>query len=326
MKNERAFSRSLLLLFACVALASCNSSGSDEEEQPPPADPATGNSPPVIFGDPATSVMAGTQYVFVPEATDDDGDVLTFSIVNKPGWATFEATTGELRGVPGAEDVGAYDEIVISVTDDNSVVSLAAFSIAVETEPAQGDDPGNDPVSQAPSISGDPNGFAVTGSTYAFLPQASDPEGDTLSFSITNKPSWATFDTSTGRLEGTPTSADVGQSGPIELSVTDGGSISALATFTITVSETGTASYTVAWTAPTENEDGTPLTDLAGYRIYYGMVAGDYTETIVVDQPGLTSFVVDNLAPGKYFLVMTAVNGQAMESRHSAELALEPST
>lgn len=324
MQNEKTFSRFLLILFTGAALASCNSSGDDEEE--PPADPVTGNSPPVIWGEPAESVTVSSQYLFTPEASDDDGDVLTFSIANRPGWATFETGSGELRGVPDSADVGSYDDIVISVTDDNSVVSLPAFSIAVNAEPGQGGDPGDDPVSQAPSISGDPNEFAVVGATYAFQPQASDPEGDTLSFSITNKPSWASFDTATGRLEGTPASADVGASGPIELSVTDGTSISALASFTVTVEESGAASYTVSWDPPTENEDGTPLTDLAGYRIYYGMISGEYTETIVVDQPGLTSYVVDNLVPGKYFLVMTAVNGEAMESRHSGELALEPST
>jgi hypothetical protein len=203
-------------------------------------------------------------------------------------------------------------------------VSLPAFSVAV-SQTAQGDEGGNT-TSQAPTISGEPNQYAVAGSTYAFQPQASDPEGDALSFSITNKPAWASFDTATGRLEGMPTTNDAGQSGPIELSVTDGSNIVALTTFTITVEATGSASYTVSWTPPTQNEDGTPLTDLAGYRIYYGMVAGDYTETVKLDQPGMTSYVVDNLAPGKYYLVMTSVNSQAMESHYTAELALEPTS
>lgn len=323
MKNEQTFSRFLLVLLACTALASCKSSDG-EGEDPPPADPVTGNSPPAIWGEPATSVVTGSQYLFTPEASDDDGDVLTFSIRNKPGWATFETASGQLRGVPGTDDVGSYEEIVISVTDDNSVVSLAAFSIEVTAEPGQGGDPGDG--GEAPSISGDPNEFAVVGTTYAFLPEASDPEGDELSFSITNKPDWASFNTSTGRLEGIPTSANVGQSGPVDLSVTDGTSISALTTFTITVEEMGSAAYTVSWDAPTENEDGTPLTDLAGYRIYYGMISGEYTETIVIDSPGLTEYVLDNLAPGRYFLVMTAINSQDMESRYSGELGLQSST
>src|SRR5690606_25586048 len=127
MKSEKAFSRWVVVLLACVALASCKSSD-DEEEQEPPADPAAGNAAPVIWGDPATSVTAGTQYLFTPEASDDDGDVLTFRIVNQPSWATFEETTGELRRVPDSDDVGSYDEIVISVTDVNSVAALPAFS------------------------------------------------------------------------------------------------------------------------------------------------------------------------------------------------------
>ncbi len=326
MKNQKSLTRSLLILLGCAALAACNSS-SDEDTSEPPADPATGNAPPTIWGEPATSVMAGTQYVFAPEADDDDGDVLTFSIVNKPEWATFEETSGELRGVPAADDVGDYDEIVISVTDDNSVASLPAFSIEVTEQPSQGgDDPGDEPVSQAPTIAGDPNQFVAAGDTYAFQPEASDPEDDKLSFSITNKPAWATFDPATGRLQGTPTVSNAGTSSPIEISVTDGTSIAALASFTITVQETGTASYTVSWDPPTRNEDGTTLTDLAGYRIYYGMISGEYTDSVLLDQPGITSYQLNGIAPGRYFLVMTAVNGQDMESRHSAELALDPTT
>ncbi|HEX7060694.1 MAG TPA: putative Ig domain-containing protein [Woeseiaceae bacterium] len=326
MKNEKTLSRFLLILLSCAALAACNSS-SDEDTNEPPADPAAGNAPPTIWGEPATSVTAGTQYVFTPEAEDEEGDVLTFSVVNMPEWATFEETSGELRGVPAAGDAGSYDEIVISVTDDNSVASLPAFSIEVTEQPSQGgDDPGDDPVSQAPTITGDPNEFVVAGATYAFQPEASDPEDDTLSFSITNKPAWATFDTATGRLEGTPTAADAGTGAPIEVSVTDGTSIAALASFSITVQETGTASYTLSWDPPTQNEDGTALTDLAGYKIYYGMISGEYTEQLVLNQPGVTSYQLNGIAPGKYFLVMTALNSQDMESRHSAELALEPTT
>src|SRR5690606_14165257 len=158
-------SRWVVVLLACVALASCKSD--DEEEEEPSAAAATGNAAPVIWGDPPTSVTAGTQYLFTPEASDDDGDVLTFSIVNKPSWATFEETSGERSGVPNSDDVGSYDEIVISGTADNGAASLPAFSMEAEEQPGQGDDAGDDPVSQAPTIKGDPNEFVVAGKTYA---------------------------------------------------------------------------------------------------------------------------------------------------------------
>ena len=51
-------------------------------------------SAPTISGAPPTSVVQGTQYAFQPTASDVNGDVLTFSIVNKPAWATFTTSTG----------------------------------------------------------------------------------------------------------------------------------------------------------------------------------------------------------------------------------------
>jgi hypothetical protein len=321
MKSRKTFFNCAVLALTFTLLASCKSSGGDDEDAPP-TDEVTGSAP-VIFGEPATNVAVGSQYLFLPDASDEDGDVLTFSIDGEPDWAEFDTTSGQLQGTPQSGDVGEYPDIVISVTDGNSVVSLAPFTVTVTTSPQGGGGGGGDG-SAAPTVSGKPNQFVVAGSTYAFQPAASDPDGDTLSWSIVNKPAWATFNTTTGRLEGSPTSSHLGQGGPIEVSVTDGDNISALAPFTITVEATGSESYTLSWVPPTQNEDGSELTDLAGYRIYYGMIPGEYTETVAVDSAGLTSFVLDNLAPGQYFLVMTAINSAELESRYTAELAMDP--
>jgi hypothetical protein len=62
---------------------------------------------------------------------------------------------------------------------------------------------------------------------------------------------------------------------------------------------------------------------LAGYRIYYGTVSGQYSEQIVLDSPGITSYAIENLAPGSYFLVMTSVNSSDMESRYTPELSFD---
>jgi hypothetical protein len=64
------------------------------------------NSAPVITGTPATAVTAGSAYSFIPAASDGDGDTLTFSIVNKPSWASFSTSTGELSGTPVVSDAG----------------------------------------------------------------------------------------------------------------------------------------------------------------------------------------------------------------------------
>jgi len=325
-ESPRAF-RILTLAVALTALAGCLEEEDESTEGDPSVPTGSANgSPPSIWGDPEPSVLVGSQYLFIPEAEDTDGDVLSFEIANKPGWAEFDGSSGQLQGVPASEDVGTAENIVISVTDDDSVVSLPNFAITVhpiEEPPGGGDD---DPPSSPPTISGQPNDSVVVGTTYSFQPSASDPDGDTLSFSIVNKPAWAGFDTVTGRLEGTPDSGDVGTTEGIELSVTDGSAIDALNPFAITVVAAGPTSYTVSWGPPSLNDDGTPLDDLAGYRIYYGTVSREYNQEIAINSPGVTSYLIENLAPGTYFLVMTSVNSSGVESVHSGELRVELGT
>ena len=93
----------------------------------------TANSAPVITGVPAASVVVNNGYMFQPGATDADGDPLTFSITNRPGWAVFNNATGRLNGTPVNADVGTYNNIVISVSDGSASVALPAFSIRVDT-------------------------------------------------------------------------------------------------------------------------------------------------------------------------------------------------
>lgn len=82
------------------------------------------------------------------------------------------------------------------------------------------------------------------------------------------------------------------------------------------------AEVTLSWKAPTHNTDGTQLTDLAGYKVYYGLATGDYTTMIDVADPGLTSFSVTNLEGGvTYFFVMTAYNEAGTESDFTSEVA-----
>ena len=85
---------------------------------------------------------------------------------------------------------------------------------------------------------------------------------------------------------------------------------------------TGSGAVTLNWTPPTQNTDGTPLTNLAGYDIHYGTQSGDYTQSIAVDNPGLATYVVDNLTPGTYYFAVTAVNSAGTESPVSSEVAL----
>ena len=94
----------------------------------------------------------------------------------------------------------------------------------------------------APRISGTPATKVVAGQTYSFQPKATDADGDKLRFAVVNKPGWASFDTATGRLSGTPATTNTGTFGNIKIRVTDGKFYRTLPEFSITVTSSTTSS------------------------------------------------------------------------------------
>lgn len=269
---------------------------------------------PVISGTPKTSVAVGSYYYFNAEARDPDGKKITFSVKNKPSWAMFDGRTGELKGT--AKTAGTYSNIVISAWDGRLTRSLPAFSIRVTSSGT---------TNRAPTISGTPSTSATVGTAYSFTPRASDPEGRTLGYSIANRPAWATFSTSTGRLSGTPSSSHVGTFSNIRISVSDGVNTTSLPVFSITVRSGSTAPSTGAatlhWTPPTQNTNGSTLTNLAGYRIYYGTSSSALTQTINISSAGITSYVISNLSRGTYYFAITAYNSSGAESTRSTTVS-----
>lgn len=171
----------------------------------------------------------------------------------------------------------------------------------------------------APSISGAPPDRVVADRSYVFTPDAVDPDGDTIGFSITNKPAWAEFDSVTGRLSGTPGTNDIGVYTDISIAVSDGRTSTSLTPFTITVESSGVGSVSLSWNPPTEREDGSPLTALSGYRLFFGQNSRDYSEQVRIDNPGITTYVVDNLTSGTWYFAMTAIDAEGLESSLSAE-------
>jgi hypothetical protein len=188
-----------------------------------------------ISGTPATSVAATRYYGFQSWATDTDSKALTYSIANKPTWATFDTKYGHLYGVPSAANVGKYSNIVITASDGVSKASLPAFAITV---------------TGSSGSTGSTGGSGSTGGT-----------GGT-----------------TGGTGGS----------------TGGG--------------TTTGAATVNWHPPTQNTNGSTITNLAGYTIVYGTNKSNLTSSVKLANPGLTSYVVENLSAGTYYFGVTAYN------------------
>jgi hypothetical protein len=162
----------------------------------------------------------------------------------------------------------------------------------------------------------------TAGDPYDFTPIANDADGDVLSYDVVSLPGWAEFDTATGHLWGTPDVNEVALYAGIVITVSDGSESASLSAFDIEVVGTATGAATLSWTIPTLNEDDSPLDgDLAGFRIYYSMAAGDYTESRFKDiaTPGLATGMVENLSPATWFFVVTAYDFSGNESAFSNE-------
>jgi len=149
------------------------------------------------------------------------------------------------------------------------------------------------------------------------MPITYDADGDALNFSISGKPQWALFDSATGELSGKTFLGDEGVYGQIIISATDGSATSTLPSFSIEVTQVALGSMSLSWAAPTQNSDGTALTNLAGYNLYYGRSANNYPHRIRINNPSISTYLVENLLPDTYHVVATSFNAFGVESEFS---------
>jgi hypothetical protein len=171
----------------------------------------------------------------------------------------------------------------------------------------------------APTITGAPPNSATVGTAYSFKPTASDADGDTLTYSVANQPSWMSINSATGQLSGTPTAT--GTFPNITISVSDGkGGTASLSGFSVAVASSGssggTGAVTLNWSAPQTNTDGTTITDLNSYKILYGRDAGNLSQSVSITS-ATQSTVIDNLASGTWFFAIVSVNKAGVESAPS---------
>jgi hypothetical protein len=207
---------------------------------------------------------------------------------------------------------------------------LTACGNGVGVSPASSDTATPAGVPSAPAatpvaLTGTPATSVTAGQNYVFQPTVSAGSG-TVTFQIQGKPTWAAFNASTGALTGTPAVANEGTTSGITITGSNGSSSASIGPFAIAVnapptsppaSPPATGSATLSWTAPTQNTDGSPLTNLAGFHIYYGTTEGSWTSTITILEGTETSYVVSGLAPGTYYFTVVAFNTDGVDSTDS---------
>ncbi len=174
---------------------------------------------------------------------------------------------------------------------------------------------------EAPTISGTPQSSIDVGSAYSFTPTANDADGDDLSFSVANLPSWARFNTTTGAVTGTPAAQDVGDYNNIRITVSDGTDDVTLSAFSIRVNTVEvaatTGSMSLRWRAPSTRIDGTPLNlgDIDGYTIYVGTSQSNLQMYVDVNRGDISSYTIEDIELGNYYVAISAydVSGRASD-------------
>ena len=177
------------------------------------------------------------------------------------------------------------------------------------------------PENQAPVISGSPAVSVVADAAYIFTPSASDPEGDSLSFSVANLPSWASFDTNTGTISGTPLETDVGVYANVSVSVSDGELSASITPFDIEVQTAvaATGSLSLRWAAPSTRTDGTVLElhEIDGYCIYLGNSVSNLQMELDINDGGAVAHTFTSMPVGTYFVAVTAYDSEGNHSSFS---------
>jgi len=256
-----------------------------------------------VSGEPQGWMRAGSTYQFQPKVSGANGTV-SFTISNKPRWASFSATTGKLAGLTAETDAGWYNNITIYAKDKSRTVKLNPYNLRVAPNASA-------PANTAPTIAGTAPASAYVGRDYSFKATAKDANGDKLTYSIKNTPVWAKFDTSTGTLSGKPTAASI--TANIVISVTDGKATASLAAFTVTAIATK-GSVVLNWAAPTKNEDNSTLTNLAGYKVVYGTAANKLDKSLQISDSNVETVSIEELDAGTHYFAVRAYTTSGMES------------
>jgi len=215
-----------------------------------------GNNAPFIFSQPPASATQDKDFVYAVKAIDPDADVLGFSLPTAPAGMTIDEATGEVVWDGDSITIGEH-QVTVQVADGRGGFDTQIFTVGAIAN--------RDPV-----IISTPILEAREGQTYGFFIEASDPDGNPLTFGLTQAPSGmsvATIDEDTGLLTWTPTGGQLGPN-PVTLEVSDGRGGSASQAFVI---EVGAA-------LPNQQPTITsaPLTDAVAGRDYdYLVIAFD---------------------------------------------------
>jgi RHS repeat-associated protein len=215
-----------------------------------------GNVPPDITSDPPTVAVVDSVYAYGVTATDADNDPLTFRLTTAPAGMSLDPQSGLVQWTPTSQQAESqFADVAILVTDGQGNAVSQIYTIAIVSTG----------VNQAPQITSTPSFVAAAGQPYEYAVAATDPEHETLTYSVASlHPPALTIDANTGLLQWTPSSGDVG---PLQIVV--------VATDPEGASASQTYRLTVTLNHPPAINSSPPLSVTAGATYRYDVHASD---------------------------------------------------
>lgn len=219
---------------------------------------ATSNEVPVVTSEPPATGYVDSVYRYQVVASDPEGASLTYSLDEAPDGVAIN-NSGNLNWIPSAGQAGEH-RISVRVTDERGATATQAFTVTVSA------------TNQRPVIESVPPQGARIDQPYHYDANASDPDGDVLTYVLSQAPSGMSIDSSTGSIQWTPGESQEGTV-PVRLDVSDGRGGQTSQTFEIQVSRDNTAPTIVSapetvtepdteyvYQAQANDPDGDPLT------------------------------------------------------------------
>ena len=157
------------------------------------------NRAPVVESTPVREVMAGQAYAYDVQATDPDGDLLSYLLVSPPEGMSIDANNGMIRWEPDAVQAGNAS-VSVRVIDANGGEATQSWTIAVTL-----------PANHAPEFDTAPLAVIALGQRYDYDANAIDIDGDVLQYRLLDAPIGMAVDTVTGRIVWQPRADQIGQ-------------------------------------------------------------------------------------------------------------------
>lgn len=271
------------------------------------------NDAPSITSTPVTSATAESLYSYDVDAVDPDvGDVLTYSLTSAPSGMTIDSATGLIQWTPMT--AGDYN-VVVEVSDDavTPASDSQAFTIAVGA------------VNHAPSITSEPITEATEDALYSYDVDATDSDGDTLTYSLSAAPAGMNINSADGTISWTPTNSQVGDNA-VTVVVEDPAGASDSQSFTVTVANTNDAPQIVSAPVTTATVDSAygydvDATDVdAGDTVSYSLSTAPSGMTID-SASGLIEWTPT--AAGDYSVTVVAQDSQGASDSQTFPITVE---